>query len=95
MQKENQNQLAVNLLSEITAVNPERFQDMKTFFSDAFILQTSFPLFNEEEYREQWAFYIEILGNLANVFEDCKGDFAKIKLHQAIDALQGKELHHD
>ncbi len=92
MSKENQNHLAVNLLLQINAVNPCRFQEMKAFFTDAFILQTSFPLFNEEEYRDQWALYIEILGNLANVFEDCKGDYAKIQLHQAIHALQGEEV---
>ena len=89
-----ENQLAVNLLNEIMANSPDRFQEMKVFFSQAFLLHTSDEVFNDEEYRQQWADLINVMHNLSRVFENKNPDLVRLQFNRAINALQGKELHH-
>jgi len=95
MTKENQNQLAVNLLTEINAVNPDRFQEMKVFFSEAFLLHTSEEVFDDSWYRQQWADLINVMRLLSKVFENTNPELAKLQLRRAIDTLSGKEVTHE
>jgi uncharacterized DUF497 family protein len=95
MCKENQNQLAVNLLTEVNAVGTARFQEMKVFFSEAFLLHTSDDAFDDSEYRQQWADNIQALHALSQAFGDVNPEFVRIKLSRAIDCLSGKELSHE
>jgi hypothetical protein len=88
------NEIAVKLLTEVNAINPERFQEMKVFFSEAFLLHTSEEVFDDSEYRQQWADNIQVLNTLSLVFKDINNEFARLKLSRAIDTLAGKEVSH-
>jgi len=94
MQK-HENQLAVNLLTEVNAVGTDRFQEMKVFFSEAFLIHTSDDVFDDSEYRQQWADYIQVLHALSLAFGDANPDLVRIKLSRAIDCLSGKEFNHE
>ena len=91
---ENQNQLAVNLLTEVNAVGTDRFQEMKVFFSEAFLLHTSDDPFDDSEYRQQWADNIQVLHALSLALGDVNPDLVRMKLSRAIDCLSGKEVAH-
>ena len=90
----NENQLAVNLLTEVNAVGTDRFQEMKVFFSEAFLLHTSDDAFDDSEYRQQWADNIQVLHALSLALGDVNPDLVRMKLSRAIDCLSGKEVAH-
>ena len=93
MQK-HENKEVVKLLTELIAIGPDRFQEMKVFFSEAFLLHTSDEVFDESNYRQQWANNIQALHTLSQAIGDINPDLITLKLTKAINLLSGKEVSH-
>lgn len=67
MYKENENQFLRELLSKLLAIDVKRVQEMKVFFSEAFLLHTTDEVFDDSQYREDWANLINWMHELSLV----------------------------
>jgi uncharacterized DUF497 family protein len=93
MTKENSNtELATNLLTTILGMDAQRFQEMKVFFSEAFLNHTSDDIMEETEYRIQWVTYVDCLHQLSLVFKNVSDD--QIRSLLATFDQARKELSH-
>lgn len=72
------------LFETFLAIDLKRIQEIKVFFSEAFLIHTSDEIFDDGNYRQEWADLINWMNDLSRVTN--KVD------HDEFDAIINKEL---
>lgn len=93
MQNNNENKFLRELLSKLQTIEVKRIQEMKVFFSQAFLLHTTDEVFDESEYREEWANLINWMHELSLV----TNNYSEKEIEDAISLFlnpERKEVSH-
>lgn len=106
MSKENQkpsltdevpaNEFAVTLLKKLQWIEPKRLLEVRFFFSQAFLLHTEDDIFEEREYRVEWANNVNYIHELCCCVEKYTAEQIDNAIDHSIAILKKeKEVRHD
>lgn len=92
MQKNKENQFLQELLSKLLAIDVKRVQEMKVFFSEAFLIHTTDEVFDDSQYREDWANLINWMHELSLVTNNFSNEEIKESISEFLK--ERKEVNH-
>ena len=84
---ENPNIVAIKLLNQVIANEPGRFEEMKNFFTESFLIHTNHDLMDEKSHRQKWVEYISVLDDFASVFKPLSQIEVDMALDHAVNVL--------
>lgn len=85
-----------NLLSNLQSFDANRLKKISKFFTKAFLLLTEHEVFEDEDYRRQWADNISVLEGMAIPFKGYSNEEMEIAIKTTLLTLnKRKEVTND
>ena len=82
-----------NLLTNLQSFDSNRLDQISNFFKDAFLLLTSHEVFEDQEYRQEWADNVSVIEAMAIPFKNYSNEEMSIAIKTTLLILsQRKEV---